>query len=97
MFSGDGAARPRRAILNLLICELEGVSRLSTDLLKDDGQGAEAREGGLQQIEANECREPEPVGVNVVGQPERKQDGDTGEGENDALDAQGFVSSCKGK
>jgi hypothetical protein len=40
----------------------------------------------LEEIESHEGGKPEPIDVDVVGQPEGDQDGDTGEGENDALD-----------
>ena len=65
---------------------LKGVTRLSADLLEDYGQGAEASEGGLEQVEADECGEPQPVDTDIVCQPEGDQNGDTCEGENDAFD-----------
>jgi hypothetical protein len=64
----------------------ECVARLATGFLKNDSEGAKACEGGLKEVEANEGGEPKPVYIDIVGQPEREQDSDAGEGENDALD-----------
>lgn len=71
-----------------LVPDLKCFAWFSANLLEDDGQRAEPREGGLKQVEADEGGEPEPVDTDVVRQAQRKQYGDACEGENDALDIQ---------
>ncbi len=64
----------------------EGVSGFTSELLEDDGQRAEPGEGGLEEVEAHEGGEPEPIGIDGIGQAEGEQNDGAGKGKYDAFD-----------
>jgi hypothetical protein len=61
--------------------------------LEDDFQRTEVRKGRLQQVEANECREPEPVMAVEMGEREAEQDKYSGEAADDHMHFHKSVSA----
>ena len=52
----------------------KGVARLQAQALEDHRCGAEAGERGLQQVEADEGREQQPVGAVQLAEHQAQQD-----------------------
>ncbi len=89
---GNGAGRGKPLCVLCALCGkkigisgLESGSAAFSHLLENGRQGAEAREGRLQQVEADEGGEPHPVGVVVMGERQADQNNGAGEGHNDTV------------
>lgn len=64
---------------------LRAAAAADTEFFEDNFQGAKVGEGGLQQVKADEGREPQPVATVIMSQQEAGQDEDTREPADDKV------------
>jgi hypothetical protein len=66
------------------------------EFFEDVFGGAEAGEGGLQEIGADEDGEPDPVGMDPVSESEAGEDHGASEGADDVFEFHGFFGRLDG-